>query len=287
MNPFAQKMSEMSEMEKTTRKSLSRSGIPRDIRDKILDSTIYGKWSKRLIHNEFESFNKIINIYISISSLIYQRYPNIDPSWFIEIIEKFIDLLKAIPSEPSIVPNLINLLVKIITDKQYLTESQVYAAMPRDGDKYRRTVVLFIKHFKLTHIGVIITRFVDEVVTILSDAFDQMTDHARFAIAETTPQAELYNELFLFPTPDTTNNDIKAIFNKLFQIFTILNILKNTVNDGIYVNDHLIQNLTFKKMLELHYKLVGGLEGGSRKHKHNIRGKSKKLIKRKKTMKRR
>ena len=275
---FAEKFAEyMKQMSKSARAMLSRASIPRDLRDKIMNDTIYGNWSEPLAGVEYESFREMIDTYHIIHASVLKLYPELDPSWLIQLIETFIEFLKTTP--PNSVP-IFDLLRPIVMENQYLTLSQVYESHEKIPGKYRTWVKRFIKYpYKpvelealmqergvtdesLGHylkdsgiavdgdIGKGITRFFDKVVVILSDIFDEMTNNRRYIIVTESecPPNELYERLFLEQesmaeegSPTRASLIIRVIVFDMIPIFEMLKLL-----DRKY-----LPFLTFERMLKL------------------------------------
>jgi hypothetical protein len=276
---FAEKFAEyMKEMSTTARDRLCSAHIPGELRDKIINDTSYGNWSKQLAPlAEVESFREMIDIYYIIHESVLQLYPGLDPSWLIQIIETFIEFLKTTPQNS--VP-IFDLLRPIVMENQYLTLSQVYARYEGMPGKYRTWVERFIKYpYKpveleelmqergitdesLGHyledsgiavdgdIGKGITRFFDKVVVILSDIFDEMTNNRRYIIATESecPPNELYERLFLeqesLKEEDSPKRASLTIRCSVFDMIPIFEMLK--LLDRKY-----LPFLTFERMLKL------------------------------------
>jgi hypothetical protein len=277
---FAEKFAEyMKEMSTTARDRLCSAHIPGELRDKIMNDTSYGNWSKQLAPLAgVESFREMIDIYYIIHESVLQLYPGLDPSWLIQLIETFIEFLKTTP--PNSVP-IFDLLRPIVMENQYLTLSQVYESHEKIPGKYRTWVKRFIKyHYEpvefealmqergitdesLGHhplkdsgmavdsvIGKGITRFFDKVVVILSDIFDEMTEYSRlFLVTESKcPPNELYKRLFSMQesmaeegSPTRASLIIRVIVFDMIPIFERLKLL-----DRKY-----LPFLTFERMLKL------------------------------------
>ena len=253
----------MADMSKSARIALSRrSDIPKEIINKIMKNTIYGNLSSLapLVDIEYNSFREMIDVYHAIHRSVLEIYPEVDPSWVIEIIEKFIKFLKTSPSNS--VPDVLVLLELIITNNQYLTQSQVYKNERMPRDKYRELVDRYI-HSLDTTTGEKLTRFFDEVVAILSDVFDEMTDNYRHSLAITCSPDKLYAKLF-----SKQEKKRKAILTAILIIRTsvidgMIPIFKNLVNLNRKYADHpLMQNLTFENMLKLDSELKKLNQGG-------------------------
>lgn len=279
--PGAKFAKHMKQMSKSARAMLSRASIPRDLRDKIMNDTIYGNWSEPLVGVEYESFREMIDTYHIIHASVLKLYPELDPSWLIQLIETFIEFLKTTP--PNSVP-IFDLLRPIVMENQYLTMSQVYESHEKIPGKYRAWVERFIKYpYKpvelealmqergvtdesLGHyledsgiavdsvIGKGITRFFDEVVVILSDIFDEMTEYSRlFLVTESKcPPNELYKRLFSMQesmaeegSPTRASLTIRCSVFDMIPIFEMLKLL-----DRKY-----LPFLTFEKMLKLDSEL--------------------------------
>ena len=258
---FAEHMKQMS---KSARAMLSRASIPVELRDKIMNETNYGNWSKPIIDLagvEFELFKQIIDMYDRILQSVREEYPMMDHSWLIEIIEQFIVLLKTAPRLPSILEPL----NELVGRTEYLTKSQLYVGMPRDN--YREQVDAFIQRHELdTTIAAGITIFFDRVVTILSGVFDDMTDGYRWMLAlnsnlDLNPNT-LYTELFMWPDPiDASKTIYKSVFNMQYIFIRLHGLITKRENR------QLIKNLTFKKMLELKLTKNGGGRSYNRSNK--------------------
>ena len=258
----------MADMSKSARIALSRSGIPKELINKIMKNTIYGNLSSLapLVDIEYKSFRKMIDTYHIIHDQVLEIYPELDPSWVIEIIEKFIEFLKTTP--PNSVP-IFDLLEAIIAKNQYLTQSQVYENERMPRDKYRVWVDRFIQYHyrpdeleKIMHthgmtdeslsgilvnsritldsdIGKGIIRFFDEVVAILSDVFDEMTGYDRHSLAIKCHPDELYTRLF------SKQQNREAILKAIL-------IIRTSVIDGmIPIFKSLIKLKTKKKYADL------------------------------------
>ena len=223
----------------------------------------------------------MMDTYHIIHASVLKLYPGLDPSWLIQIIETFIEFLKTTP--PNSVP-IFDLLRPIVMENQYLTLSQVYESHEKIPGKYRAWVERFIKYpYKpvelealmqargvtdesLGHylkdsgiavdgdIGKGITRFFDEVVVILSDIFDEMTNNRRYIIATKSkcPPNELYERLFLeqesLKEEDSPKRASLTIRCSVFDMIPIFEMLK--LLDRKY-----LPFLTFEKMLKLDSEL--------------------------------
>jgi len=296
----------MADMSKSSRIALSRSGISKELINKIMKKTIYGNLSSLapLVDIEYKSFREMIDLYHIIHDQVLEIYPELDPSWVIEIIEKFINFLKTTP--PNSVP-IVYLLEAIIEKNQYLTQSQVYENERMPRDKYRVWVDRFIKyHYRpdeleeLMHtynrtdetlvglvnsgitldsdIGKGIIRFFDEVVAILSDVFDEMTNYDRHSLAIKCHPDELYTKLF------SKRQNREAILKAILTIRTsvtdgIIPIFKNLFKlkkKKKYAD--LMKILTFENMLKLDSelkKIKQGRGGGlTRKRSNKTKHKS-------------
>ena len=322
--PGAKFAKHMKQMSKSARAMLSRASIPRDLRDKIMNDTIYGNWSEPLVGVEYESFREMIDTYHIIHASVLQLYPGLDPSWLIQIIETFIEFLKTTP--PNSVP-IFDLLRPIVMENQYLTLSQLsqnqyltlsqlsqvyarYAGMP---GKYRTWVERFIKYpYKpvelealmqergvtdesLGHyledsgiavdgdIGKGITHFFDEVVVILSDIFDEMTNNRRYIIVTESkcPPNELYKRLFSMQesmaeegSPKRASLTIRCSVFDMIPIFERLVNLNRKYGEPPQKYRKYIEPLTFDKMLKLDSELKANQGGGgglTRKRRINNR----------------
>ena len=296
--PGAKFAKHMKQMSKSARAMLSRASIPRDLRDKIMNDTIYGNWSEPLAGVEYESFREMIDIYYIIHESVLQLYPGLDPSWLIQIIETFIEFLKTTP--PNSVP-IFDLLRPIVMENQYLTLSQVYESHEKIPGKYRTWVKRFIKyHYEpvefealmqergitdesLGHyledsgiavdgdIGKGITRFFDKVVVILSDIFDEMTNNRRYIIVTESecPPNELYERLFLEQesmaeegSPTRASLIIRVIVFDMIPIFERLVNLNRKYGEPPQKYRKYIEPLTFDKMLKLDSELKANQGGG-------------------------
>jgi hypothetical protein len=247
------------------RMSLSHQGIPRDVRDVILDNTIYGNRYKPQI-------DEIIRVYNRVRDSVLEKYPDLNPSWLIQIIEKFIELLKTTP--PNFPLTFLRLLKDIMLRSFYLTPSQVYAGNT-EIPKYRVGVHNFIRHYRIdvnSDIGIKINRFFDEVITILSDVFDQMTDNHRHLLAMQHTPRTLYREVLMWTENSDADDVIRESVLNMFPIFISLSRLSNE-------NRSLIQNLTFQDLLELEQQ-SGQQEGGFYKTRSNKRSNKKRSNKR-------
>ena len=254
----------MADMSKSARIALSRSGIPEELRNKIMKKTIYGNLSSLapLVDIEYNSFREMIDVYHIIHNQVLEIYPELDPSWVIKIIEKFIKFLKTTP--PNSVPYVLGLMELIITEQKYLTQSQVYENERMPRDEYRVWVDRFIQNYSLdTTTGEKLTRFFDEVVAILSDVFDEMTDNYRHSLAITCSPDKLYTKLF------------SKQEKKRKAILTAILIIRTSVIDGMiplfeilvklnrkYADHPLMKILTFEKMLKLDSELKKLKQGG-------------------------
>lgn len=252
------------------RMSLSHRGIPRDVRDVILDNTIYGNRYKPQI-------DEIIRVYNRVRDSVLEKYPKLNPSWLIQIIEKFIELLKTTP--PNFPLTFLQLLEDIMKRSFYLTLSQVYEGNT-EIPKYRVGVHNLIRYYRIdvnSDIGIKINRFFDEVIAILSDVFDQMTEGDRYRLAmEYTPK-KLYSEVLMWPDNSDADDVIRESVLKMFPIFISLTRLSNK-------NRSLIQNLTFQDLLELEQQ-SGQQEGGFYKTRSNKRRSNKKRSNKRRTYK--
>ena len=264
-----------------------------------MKNTIYGNLSSLapLVDIECKSFREMIDLYHIIHDQVLEIYPELDPSWVIEIIDKFIKFLKTTP--PNSVP-IFDLLEAIIAKNQYLTQSQVYENERMPRDKYRVWVDRFIQYHyrpdeleKIMHthgmtdeslsgilvnsgitldsdIGKGIIRFFNKVVAILSDVFDEMTGYDRHSLAIKCHPDELYTKLF--SKRQNREAILKAILtirtsvtDGMIPIFKSLFKLKKKYAD-------LMKILTFKNMLKLDSelkKIKQGRGGGLTRKRSN------------------
>lgn len=299
MEPGAKFAEHMKQMSKSARAMLSRASIPRDLRDKIMNDTIYGNWSEPLAGVEYESFREMIDTYHIIHASVLKLYPELDPSWLIQLIDTFIEFLKTTP--PNSVP-IFDLLRPIVMENQYLTLSQVYESHEKIPGKYRTWVKRFIKyhyepvefealmqergitdeslgHHRLKDSGIAvdsvigkgITRFFDKVVVILSDIFDEMTEYSRlFLVTESKcPPNELYKRLFSMQesmaeegSPTRASLIIRVIVFDMIPIFERLVNLNRKYGEPPQKYRKYIEPLTFDKMLKLDSELKANQGGG-------------------------
>lgn len=247
---FAKHMKNMSH---AARLRLYNASIPIELRDIIMSETNYGNCSKPIVDLagvEFGLFKQIMERYDHILNWAQRKDPSNDHSlWLIEIIDQFIVLLKTAPVPPLMLAPLMSELVKLVRNNEYLTKSQLYNGMPPDN--YHQEVDAFIQqHHATPELAEGITFFFDRVVTILSHAFDEITENFRWTLViDVNPDSEInpetiYEELFMWPDAIDASKIISTSVFNMRYIFTKFHCL-------ITNHKQLTRNLTFKKMLEL------------------------------------